>query len=227
MGYGGPGSSAIVLTAHANGAAEDQSIAIAAWKSTARAECQLNLLRELKKANLGLAEIENFIESLEGAKKSKFKKKDTERDEDLIKRIMARKISDAECVLREAEAEKNKLRKKIQKKHGKNSRESRKIVKMLRREALVVKREVKDKHKEKIQHLSKKYKEKPRQKKMIIPKELERYKNVSILSDKIVESEEDTKNAVTNDVEILVIGTEVDSDFFSYLPSTQFSNNST
>ena len=68
-----PPQTPIEDTAHENEAAKGQSIAIEAWKRVARAECQLKLLRNLKNSNLGVAEVENFLKNLEGAKKCKRK----------------------------------------------------------------------------------------------------------------------------------------------------------
>ena len=58
-------------TGHENVPAFDISIASATWARVARAECQVQLLRDLQKAKVGLAEVEKFLESLDDAKKSK------------------------------------------------------------------------------------------------------------------------------------------------------------
>ena len=89
-------------TAHENGAVLDLSIVTSAWTRAARANCQVELLRNLAKAKTGVAEVEKFLQNLDGAKKQKNKpnKKDTK----LLKNIMDRKIEDAEKVSREDEA---------------------------------------------------------------------------------------------------------------------------
>ena len=109
-------------TAPEKEAAMDLSIASAAWIKTARAECQLQLLRDLQAAKVGVAAVEEFLEDLEGAMKSKkTKTKVSNRDTDLIRKIMEKKVRDAEEVWREADTRKGRLRRKIQYLHGKNT----------------------------------------------------------------------------------------------------------
>ena len=55
-------------TTHESDVAPDISILKTAWQKVARAEGQLQLLRELGKAKVGLAESEEFIKNLEEAK---------------------------------------------------------------------------------------------------------------------------------------------------------------
>ena len=61
------------ITAHENAAAPDVSIAMSVWKKAETAEKQLQLMRKLQKLKLGTAEVENFLENLEGSKKIKTK----------------------------------------------------------------------------------------------------------------------------------------------------------
>ena len=77
-------------TAHENEAVLDLSILKAAWTKAAKSSCQLELFRNLAKAKTGVAEVEKFLQNLDGAKKQKNKpnKKDTK----LLKNIMDRKI---------------------------------------------------------------------------------------------------------------------------------------
>ena len=174
-------------TARENGAVLDLSIVTSAWTRAARANCQVELFRNLAKAKTGVAEVENFLENLEGAKK--YKKRIIEKDTELLKNIMDRKLRDAESVARDDETRKNRLRRKIHEIHGKNSRQSRKILKNLRNEATKVTREAKEKHNDKAEHLADKYREDVNKGKLEIPKNLERYANLSIFKEKVNQRE--------------------------------------
>ena len=199
-------------TAPEKEAAMDLSIASAAWIKTARAECQLQLLRDLQAAKVGVAAVEEFLEDLEGAMKSKKKKKKvSKRDTDLMRRIMEKKVRDAEEVWREADTRKCRLRRKIQDLHGKNTRKTRKTIKDLRKEARREKKIIQEKHQEKIDHLKKKYGEKNVEKNKICPEDLRRYENLSILIENGIKSED------LEEVLVAVIGTEVDIDEKSFL----------
>ena len=174
-------------TAHENEAVLDLSILKAAWTKAAKSSCQLELFRNLAKAKTGVAEVENFLENLEGAKK--YKKRTFKKDTKLLKNIMDRKLRDAESVAGDEETRKNRLRRKIHEIHGKNSRQSRKILKNLRNEATKVTREAKEKHNDKAEHLADKYREDVNKGKLEIPKNLERYANLSIFKEKVNQRE--------------------------------------
>ena len=117
-------------TGRENVPAFDVSIASATWVRVARAECQVQLLKDLQKAKVGVAEVEKFLESLEDAKKSKKnvkKKKNKEkRDTGILKVIMDSKVRDAEDDLKEKETRKKRLKRKLEEMHGKNSKSARK-----------------------------------------------------------------------------------------------------
>ena len=202
-------------TANESEAAIDLSIVTKAWIRAARAECQLNLLRNLKKSKLGVAEVEAFIDNLENAKKSK-KSKLGNRDTDLLKKIMDKKVIDAEIYAMETESRKNRLRKKINKIHGKNSRPAKSILKKLRNAATKEKNEINDRHNGKEMHLKEKF-VKP-SKKIDIPEGLERYESLTIFDEVQNEAEDNMKKKIEyNEVEINVVGTTVDEDEYAFL----------
>ena len=89
-------------TAHENDAATvNLSIARMIWRKAVVAEKQLQLMRKLQKLKLGTADVESFLESLEGCKKSKKSKVKTKvKDVDLAREIMDRKVVDADEMMR-------------------------------------------------------------------------------------------------------------------------------
>ena len=65
-------------TAHENGVVLDERIVEAAWTRAAKSSCQLELFRNLGKAKTGVAEVEKFLQNLDGAKKQKNKPNNNE-----------------------------------------------------------------------------------------------------------------------------------------------------
>ena len=152
---------------------------------------------------------------METNKKSKKKKKNG-RDTDLIGDIMEKKIVDAEIYLRETDSRKMRLRKKIGKIYGKNSRPAKRILKKLRIDTSKLKREIAEKHDDKIGHIKNKYegaKNAPE-----LPTDLARYKDLDIFSEIQSDELDDKKQDLEDtEVEITVVGTTIDKDEHSFL----------
>ena len=193
-------------TAHASDAAIDKSIAKDIWTEAAKAEIQLQLLQKLRKANTGLNDVEKFVEKIEEAKKFK-NKKNQKKDIDLVNSMMDRKIWDAEKVLRQAETRKTRMRRRIENTMGKNTRQTRTLLKYLRKEATSFKTEIHEEKEKKEEHLKKKHNEKENE----VPEILHRYRNLKVFSGE--ENEENEKEKI----EVPVIDTEADLDELSFL----------
>ena len=205
------------VTARENGVVLDERTLVAAWTRAAKAECQLQLLRDLRKAKTGVAEIEEFVDNLEDAKKNKkVKRKVKTRDADLVKRIMDRKVIDAEIVQKETETRKRRLKKKIEEIHGKNSKKTKTVIKKLRKEAANEKKEIKENHSQKENHLRNKYVNKKKNNDTEVPENLRRYRNLSIFKKKKVMEGEAKENEI-QEANITIIGTVVDEDEKSFL----------
>ena len=187
-------------TAHGSDAALDISIIKRIWQKSTTAELQLQLLMKLRKINLAVASVEEFIDNLEECKKSKPKNKS--KDVKLARDIMNRKVFDAENFKREIETRKMRMRRKIDKVWGKNSSKTRNLMKMMRRENNMLRREIELKNKEKLEHLQEKYGEKNTKNNV----EIIRYKKVSIFSE-----EEETKQEILIEEEVTVLG-EIELD---------------
>ena len=193
-------------TSHENDEAHVLSVTSKIWIKAALADQQLQLLRKLKNLKLGTAEVEEFLNDLEDSKKSKDKNK--QKDKDLAMTVMDRKVVDADKSLREIEGEKTKWRRKLDSLFGKNSRTTRRMIKLLRRDAENVRKEIKKKNNEKVDHLVKKYRVEESKKENSVPEKLLRYKDLSIYS---IHSEENENKE--EKVEILILGDlEVDEN---------------
>ena len=144
---------------------------------------RLNLMTELKRLNLGVAEVEEFNLGLhEKFKSNSFKNSSEMHDRKVIQSAMDVKMHDETEFNRELEHEKNKWRKKIGEVHVVNSRTYRRILRDLRGEAGSVKKEYKDKYEKKLNHLRCKYRESEESKLDKVPIELDDFKDLSVFS---------------------------------------------
>ena len=81
------------------------------WQKATDAELRLQLLQKLKALNLGLAEVEEYVENQASRMKStKFKDK---KDAGLVNEIMERKVFDADQERRDCQVEKDELRREM------------------------------------------------------------------------------------------------------------------
>ena len=153
------------------------------------------------KLKIGVREVENDVENLSNNMKSKKSKKNKTRDVDLIEDMMSRKVIDADQAKREAEGRMDRMRRKIDSVQGKNSRKTRHLMKLLRKENAILKTNIQKKHEEKIEHLKNIYQVGKQNKKEDIPKELKRYEEIEIYKKGKIEV-----NDVQSKVEIAVHG---------------------
>ena len=172
-------------TEHENATGTVKSITRKLWKRMITANQQLLLLRKLLKLKLGTTSVEDYCENEVSRKKSKKNNKD--RDAELVTEIMKKKVSDAEAVLRTVEKRKLRWRNKVNKKWGKNTRRTRNLMNMMKKECEILKKKLLKKNNKKVQHLVKKYLKKEEK---TIPEKLKRYANISIFKNEEPETNE-------------------------------------
>ena len=111
---------------HAEG--QDLGLAMDCWRKLAKNESRLYLLGELRKYDLGYAEVEEYSRELNLKFKSReFKEKGKNNERKIVTEIMKIKDQDEKKLNRELVRERNRLRKEIYERF--NIRRSRKIVK--------------------------------------------------------------------------------------------------
>ena len=173
-----PSKNSSEITSKSEG--QDLSLVTEIWIKTATTECRLNLIRKLIKEKLGFGEVEEYCHALDLQLKSdKLKKQieSTDIDRTIVAEIMGLKLKDADICYREALATQNRARREIHEAYGKNSRKSRRILKIIWQESHKVKTAIEQKYNEKIEHLKKKYtKKKKEAANEEVPVGLENYK---------------------------------------------------
>ena len=128
------------------------SIVRKVWLKATTADLQLQLLKRLKRLNLGLREDELYLENLANKKKTNQKK-----NLNIIKDVMNEKVVDADKAKREADYEKVKIRRQINEAFGKNSWKTRNIMKMMRKETGMLRKKLEIKNNEKVEHLQREF----------------------------------------------------------------------
>ena len=172
------------------------------WLKATSAEMQLQLLKRLKSLNLGLREDEKYFQNLANKKKGGNSKS---KNLAFIQNVMAEKVVDADKTKREADFEKVKIRREIDSAYGKNSSGTRNLMKMMRKETLMLKRNLEMKNNEKIQHLQEEFR-KEANVRTEIPEKLKKYEDLSIYSE--VEGEENQEI----EPEITIVGENIEID---------------
>ena len=172
------------------------------WLKATSAEMQLQLLKRLKSLNLGLREDEKYFQNLANKKKGGNSKS---KNLAFIQNVMAEKVVDADKTKREADFEKVKIRREIDSAYGKNSSRTRNLMKMMRKETLMLKRNLEMKNNEKIQHLQEEFR-KEANVRTEIPEKLKKYEELSIYSE--VEGEKNQEI----EPEITIVGENIEID---------------
>ena len=147
----------------------------------ARAILRLDLLKSLQAENLGLQQVENFVQNQAKSRLSKkFQKKDL-RDSSQIEFIMRSKIRDAYEAVRETTLLKSKLKKKLTSILRKNSKLGERIFQQLEREKEKTVALIRKKNDEKIKRLREKNVNiKDKEKDKVVPEILGKYKEINI-----------------------------------------------
>ena len=98
------------------------------WKKQAESEARIGLLNSLVKEGIGLAALEKFQISVEGQFKSrKFKKQSKSKTKvKILAPTMKAKLADEQCLLREIQCDKTRIRRHLEKRLGKTTREYKK-----------------------------------------------------------------------------------------------------
>ena len=170
------------------------------WHNIAASECRLELMRELGKLKVGFGDLEKFNLGIISKLRSKtMRERGEEITEKIINSAMSVKLRDEERFREEMERERNCLRKLIANRICKNSKPYRKLMRELRNEAYKVKEEYENEHKEKVQHLKRKFREEESEKLDKVPENLNDYKELSIFN------KEKFENIEVREDEILVI----------------------
>ena len=156
-------------------------------KST-RATMRLELLKRLQEENLGLRQIEIFVQNEARSRLSdKFKKKSI-RDPSLIESIMRNKIKDAYQAVRETTLAKSLMKKKLNKILKNKVNISEKIFMQLEMEEKKTINMIQKKNDKKISHLKEKASEDPQQ--SSVPEILAKYENIKIFQQSAQENKD-------------------------------------
>ena len=133
------------------------------WDQVAESEERITLMKKLIKMGIGVAEVEELGVSIHSKFKSnafQSRVKDGEIvSKEALKNIMVIKLRDERKHLRELMRKKRVMQSKIEKDLNKNSRPSRRLLKEFREHAAKVRIEYREKYRQKIEHLSKKYRD--------------------------------------------------------------------
>ena len=140
----------------------DLRTAIEIWLKLAESEARLHLMVELGYLEVGFPDVENFCLDLEGKYRSKVigGLRDNGKNSPewkIVKLCMELKMIDERNTNCPLEAERYKVRKKIEDQYVKNSRRARNIVKNLRQGAARRKKTMMKKYEDKLKHLRRKY----------------------------------------------------------------------
>ena len=169
------------------------------WKKAVRAEQQVILLRQLIKKKVGTKDVEeHHKDQIEKKKVAKNKV----RNPKVIVKDMVEKLVDAEESERRARKKKDKTRRKVEEGFGKNSNKTRTLIRNMKKEMDVFRDKIRSKNKEKVEHLTKTYVK--QEKKINLPENLVRYKDIKIYEEKLGVEEMSE--------EILIIGDGVTID---------------
>ena len=133
------------------------------WNQVAACEERIKLMKRLLKLELGVAEVEEFGINLSSKFKSnKFKDKVQDGEivsKEALKSIMVIKLRDEKKYLKELMLTKNGMRMEIEKEMKKNSRPSRGLFREFREQSAKTRLECREKFRQKVDHLRRKYRE--------------------------------------------------------------------
>ena len=171
------------------------------WMKKARAILRLDLLKSLQAENLGLQQVENFVQNQAKSRLSKkFQKKDL-RDSSQIEFIMRSKIRDAYEAVRETTLLKSKLKKKLTSILRKNSKLGERIFQQLEREKEKTVALIRKKNDEKIKRSREKNVNiKDKEKVKVVPEILAKYKEINIFQTEYNQHQQEAN------IKVMVIG---------------------
>ena len=186
----------------AEDAGPDRGILRQTWRNVILAETQLELISRLVQLNLGLPDIEEFIQNQEGKlKSSKFQFNFKKQNAFKVKLLMKSKLADAQERYREAKKAKECKRHELYLKFGPKSRRCKNVLSKLNREMNELRANIRSKNKDKVAWLLSKYREDSKNNDgFTVPDDVIQYQNVKIFSPDFQVPETDQKP------EILVIG---------------------
>ena len=146
------------------------------WKDLAATEMRLQLMSELLKFKVGLADIEEFNLDLKGNLKNLPNDKVSElQNMRLVKASMSIKIRDEQVTRSKLIRARNVTRTRLMKELGRNTKRYRTVIKDLRQAARDMKTSYKSAYEDKMIHLRFKYRETEQEKLDKIPAEMEEY----------------------------------------------------
>ena len=162
----------------------DRRVMCKTWNQVAACEERIKLMKKLIKLEISLAEVEDFGINIHSKLKSNHFKNKVKAGEtvtkEALKSIMIVKLRDEKKHLKELMIMKNRMRAEIDKTLKKNSRPSRKILQEFREESAKIRIECRNKFKDKIEHLNRKYRESKEDQARRIPPEMALLGNLKI-----------------------------------------------
>ena len=167
------------------------------WIDLAHSEARTNLINILVREGIGLSEIEEFELGLVSKFRStKFKNfKNTKTCQEVKNRLvlpaMKLKLADEQCYMREVRTLKDKYRREISRRLGKNTNQYKKTIQELKQEARTAKVTMTEKFKKKILHLKEKYNKKDSKQEdeeHEAPEDLKQYDSAKIFNKKWYEN---------------------------------------
>ena len=160
---------------------QDTSARKKIWEDLASTEMRLELMSELLKLNLGLADVEEFNLNLKGNLRNKPTDKVSEMlDKKLVRAAMGAKMQDEKVTRGKLIRCRNKERTEIMRKLGNNSKPYRGTIRNLRSAAMTIKTSQRKLYAEKIQNLRCKYRENEEEKLDKIPNEMQEFITLSV-----------------------------------------------
>ena len=127
------------------------------WREGACSEERLKLMTELRNRKLGFNEIEMFSLGLEYNLKSTKMKETSKPTKKIIETVMEMKMRDEAQHLREIRKKKQKMGKWLEKTVEPKIHQYKRMIKELRNEAEMARQTSREKYKQKLEHLEKKY----------------------------------------------------------------------
>ena len=184
------------------------------WKNAAESKARINLMMSLKREGLGLAELEEFNLNLGSKYRSqKFKNKVTGNQPvklPVVEQTMKLKLSDEQSYYRELCSQKSRKRREIAKILKNNSRPFRKVMQEFKKEELMVKEELTDKFKKKVEHIKLKYRKNknahPEEDEVVVPDDMTDYSEARIFTKKSYDNiqEDSYEVKIVGEVELTV-----------------------
>ena len=151
------------------------------WEELAATEMRLQLMNELLRINVGLADVEEFNLNLKGNLKNQPSEKFSEmHDIRFVRAAMNIKMYDEQVTRGKLIRCRNKCRTQLMMKLGRNTKKYRTVIKSLRRDAQAIKTSYRKFYDDKMEHLRCKYRESEEEKVDKIPTEMQELITLSI-----------------------------------------------